>query len=252
MLLAGAGTGCKETSQWAECSAIETCAPLQELLKTHPTHASQQLRAGLTSADPDEQFWSATGLQKTAEAKDIEALRSALTQGTPPVKAAIIFTLGERQATDARLDLERMLTDSNEDIRAATLVALGKINSPESGEAVFRIPPDTDPELRALQTVLLGLLGYQPSASRALEQLIDPSPLVRSAALEALVDLGSPVPFEVLKAVLQDKDWRVRYGGVYALLELHPKHPELRSILSKYKASESHPEIQSALQSIGL
>ena len=68
--------------------------------ETHPTHASQQLRAGLTSADPDEQFWSATGLQKTAEAKDIEALRSALTQGTPPVKAAIIFTLGERQATD--------------------------------------------------------------------------------------------------------------------------------------------------------
>ncbi len=100
--------------------------------------------------------------------------------------------------------------------RAALLRELGSTHDPEALQLATRFVDDEDYETRVAALACIGAVGTVASRPLVRRALKAPEPLVRVAAVEAIVELGSvdEQTFEALQSLVADERERVRaYAG---------------------------------------
>lgn len=139
--------------------------------------------------------------------------------------------------SDAEIEIEKLISelgDEDREVRNDAVHALGKIG-PRAVSALSAALLSEDENLRVWAAIALAGLG--PDAAPAVPALIRSlSHLhVRSIAIPALVNLGSPAVLP-LAAALSDEDWNIRDSAAWVLGEIGPRAapavPALVSLLS--------------------
>ncbi len=90
-------------------------------------------------------------------------------------------------------------------VRVAAAAALGHVPGEHEGASALSFAlADEEPQVRAAACRSLGQLGAEPATPSLMSATTDPSPLVRSAAVCALVALDNPVALARLRAIIAE------------------------------------------------
>lgn len=123
-----------------------------------------------------------------------ELLHSQDNAGLRNAAVEILTRLG-RQAVPSLLE---ELACSDHDVRKFALDILGQIGDPEATEAMIRALADPDDNVRAAAAENLGILRVQEAIPALVDALEGADLLMRFTILEALGEIGGPVPVDRL------------------------------------------------------
>ena len=79
-----------------------------------------------------------------------------------------------------------------------------------------------------------------------IERLTDPSPRVRRAAAEALVDIGDERALQSLTECLEDDDARVRYHAVWGVAKIGSESAKVQAKLRDAKDNDEDDTVRDA------
>ncbi len=170
---------------------------------------------------------SARALAAGGKAKPIAdwtpRLRALLDDSRPGVRLSAIDASGVWGSPELTSILEARAADGETWERGTALVALAAGKDPKALELALAAGSSKDDALRARAAEAAGAIGL-PAAGAALEKLAgDPSPRVRTAALDAWL-ADDPKAAEVARRALADPDPTVR-GTAFDWLVAHPVLP---------------------------
>jgi HEAT repeat protein len=135
----------------------------------------------------------------------VSALLDAIADGHDPGRRNAALEALAACGRGATLQLVDALGSPDVDVRKQVIDVLGTIGDARAESGLAGALADADANVRAAAADSLGAVGGRSAATR-LQRLAarDPEPLVRVAALRALVRLEAPVPFETIEAALAD------------------------------------------------
>ncbi|MBI2060041.1 MAG: HEAT repeat domain-containing protein [Nitrospirae bacterium] len=192
----------------------------------------------------------------------IEALITKLHGGDPPLSWLAGTELGRRKTPETEKILIEALQSRDDTVRASAINGLTWARSARAKEEVFKAINDNSPVVRFTSTLVLGLFRSAQSIRTLLNILSDDSnPKVRSAAAQALAQLGNPDalgPLEERFKRESDGDTRrevafalARIGGSDAeriLLDAsQDRRPEIRAPAILALAGMRSPQAKDAL-----
>lgn len=211
-------------------SEPEVLAALERLAR----HAEPSIRVGaLTRLGPH--------ARATASASDDEAIRGALSDSVPEVRAAAATAHAVAHADEAVEVLTPMLDDDARTVRTATLAGLlahaGFEGVMVGGSRLAELVASPHSEDRADAAVALGAIG-RSGTRRLIPLLEDPEPPVQLAALEAAREVADPrlLPFVLRR--FDDRPTRAAAGAALAALG-DPAIAPLVSLMSDVRADRT-------------
>lgn len=212
----------------------------------------------LESGKDDSRRSAAFALGKIGSAAAAPALkRAVLTDGSPKVRDAAAYALGEIAVRDVRLGkdrdvidaLTRALGDENPLVRRSAAFALGCLggDAAASRPAVEKVLGDKRPEVRQSAAWALGRLGDQ--AVPALTQLLgDPDDLVLRDAVNSLGQLDSePVHNAIgdLARLTTHRDVEVRRSALLVMVRVvQPRDGKSSAITSALQKSLNDGDVE--------
>ena len=142
------------------------------------------------------------------------------------VRAALATVLGTLPPETGVARLEPLLNDSDQRVIPAALAALVKLKAPSAPAVLLEKLKADDFAVRAAAAAAIGELR-PPNGAVALAEAFrfgqrDASYTARAAALAALVKYGAAAALPVLQSALTDKDWAVRVRAAGLIKELDP------------------------------
>jgi len=102
------------------------------------------------------------------------------------------------------------------DIRTA-LQILGKTGDPSFAEPVLRWAREEDADLKALALLGLGKMHHEKALEMALTLIGEPSPKIRKAALQVMIDFADQTPLDHWVQLLGDRDPTTRRAASLAI-----------------------------------
>ena len=186
---------------------------------------TRALQAALAAPEPVVRATAAGLLGRTSAERAGGLLIGVVDDETEPsVRVAALDALtalgGPPRAAAAAM---ASLSDHDATVRSAAVRTLGAV-SIEPLDAIAAMPAidelvdDPDPDVRASVACLLGSRGPDERSSGIVQALLDgPEAADRTAGLEAVRQLGDPVPFDAVRACLDDRSPVVRRAAVRAL-----------------------------------
>jgi HEAT repeat protein len=135
----------------------------------------------------------------------VAALLDAIADGHDPGRRNAALEALAACGRGATLQLVDALASPDVDVRKQVVDVLGAIGDPRAANDLAGVLADPDANVRAAAADALGAVGGRSAAAR-LQRLSagDPEPLVRLAALRALVRLEAPIPFETIEEAIAD------------------------------------------------
>jgi len=191
--------------------------------------ALEPLIQAIKDQDPDVRAAAARALGEIRDPKAIEPLIAALGDEEPPVQIAAVLALGEFDDTSSVTPLIDLFQRSMPEAVAQSEAAETETGQTSAGtqeaerateeQEAEGPPPDKRFEVREAVTRTLGrLAGRSPEALHAVEAALeDPHETVRTAACEALGNLGSKDATPLLVERLNDMSADVAMAAAWAL-----------------------------------
>jgi succinate dehydrogenase/fumarate reductase flavoprotein subunit/HEAT repeat protein len=178
-----------------------------------PDGYAPALFAALDDADAAVRLTSADGIRELVEVLPEPAtVAEYLGSRDTVVRAASLYVLAARRAGDAA-QYRRAVIDADHRVRIEAVRALVSV---DDVEGVVSATADENREVRIAAAAGLATLRGGAEAVRAL--VADSDPLVRSAALAALGQLGcGQDDYPAVKQALQAPAWQIREGAARAL-----------------------------------
>lgn len=178
----------------------------------------------LHDEDPDERWWAAAALGKSADARGIPALTRALKEDQDAdVRSQAAWALGQIGDTESVDELVQVLQeDEGEDVRRQAARALGHIGDTGAVDELSRaLHEDKAPYVRHHAAWALGQIGSDAAVEPLIEALKDdPSAYVRHDVAAALGAIGDERSIDPLVGALEDGDVKVRWEAVKALAKI--------------------------------
>lgn len=179
-------------------------------------------------------------LIRFAQVSPVPKLLQAMTSADQHEETAIVRLLGllgDEESTAALIDL---VTNQSGRVVAAAESALRELGS-HAVVPLLEAIRHGDSEARAVLLPLVGARGTDVSAITAC--LSDPSPRVRSLAIDTLARMGAVSAVSLVFAALRDPDARVAQAAVAAIQSLGSAESEALAIAA---ASDAEPAVRRA------
>ncbi|HZS77413.1 MAG TPA: HEAT repeat domain-containing protein [Ktedonobacteraceae bacterium] len=152
----------------------------------------------------------------------LDIIRKALHDNDWEIRARAAFLLGQHgEESDITLLVERLQHDSSAEVRAAAARALGKLEATGAEQTLLQMLDTSEDDVRTAAAQALGDLGPQLSAT-AIETLeghfySELEEDTRAAIISALGECGERTPIQVLETALDDPEWQVREAAALAM-----------------------------------
>jgi HEAT repeat protein len=152
-----------------------------------------------------------------------QALRNALNKVSPAVQIRIINLLGDRRDTLSVGKLGELVFGSDSQVAEAAVAALGKIGDSKAMEILVRARTEGGSDLRfAVMDAYLRCAenlvteGKAEQASVIYKELAreEEVPIIRSAAIKGLADIGGREAIKIVVAALRDKARLIRSTAI--------------------------------------
>lgn len=152
-----------------------------------------------------------------------QALRDALTKASPIVQIRIINLLGDRRDALSVGKLGELVFGSDNRVAEAAVSAVGKIGGPETMEILVKARAEGGSDLRLAATDAYlrcaeNLVNEDKTeqASVIYEELAgeEETPIIRSAAIKGLADIGGRGTVKIVVAALRDKARLIRSTAI--------------------------------------
>jgi HEAT repeat protein len=154
--------------------------------------------------------------------------------------------LGAPDAVSALIELLQSPDDAVRYSAAHALATSGKHDVTSAAQALMAALSDRADIVRSEAATSLGILVYAPAANHLRERLrVDPEPLVRASAAEALGDIRDTMSVSELLSALQDEDEAVRAYAANSLGLVGA--PELLRELRERVQKETSPRVRGEL-----
>ncbi|MFO7563600.1 MAG: HEAT repeat domain-containing protein [Enhygromyxa sp.] len=148
--------------------------------------------------------------------------------------------------------LVSMLGSSDLGVRVAAALALGSVRGEHEGVAALCFAlADEDPQVRAAACRSLGQLAATHSVHPLLAATSDPVPLVRAAAVQALVAIGNPISLARMREIILDDSSTNVVVHAIAGLGLSNQNQDL-TLLMSLCASQDHEVVKAAARALRL
>ena len=129
----------------------------------------------------------------------------------PTVMKSVLYALARLRSPKSVPRVLKMLDHRYPDVREAALRATISLGTPEVVEFFRNAATDAEPERKAQGIYALGMIDAEANETVIHAGFADPSPLVRSAAVEAFSQLEpTPEHLRLLEPLLLDEDRMVR------------------------------------------
>lgn len=192
------------------------------LAVTGCTTVSREQRPGSVEKTRNEQLDVQAAILRAEDRRVVDdALRGALADSHPEVRARAALALGRIGSADDRETLEGLLSDPEAAVRGEAAFALGLLGLPESVTALSQAAVDPDPNVRTSVAIGLGRI-HSAGTAQPLEVLLrDTDPAVTAAACLEVWKLPDP---DFAVPVLLDRtradNLEVVFAATYALARL--------------------------------
>gem|GEM_PF-2012242 len=148
--------------------------------------------------------------------------------------------------------LVSMLGSSDLGVRVAAALALGSVPGDHEGVAALCFAlADEDPQVRAAACRSLGQLAATHSVHPLLAATSDPVPLVRAAAVQALVAIGNPISLARMREIILDDSSTNVVVHAIAGLGQSNQNQDL-TLLMSLCASQDHEVVKAAARALRL
>ncbi|HVI01059.1 MAG TPA: HEAT repeat domain-containing protein [Enhygromyxa sp.] len=148
--------------------------------------------------------------------------------------------------------LVSMLGSSDLGVRVAAALALGSVPGDHEGVAALCFAlADEDPQVRAAACRSLGQLAATHSVHPLLAATSDPVPLVRAAAVQALVAIGNPISLARMREIILDDNSTNVVVHAIAGLGQSNQNQDL-TLLMSLCASQDHEVVKAAARALRL
>lgn len=148
--------------------------------------------------------------------------------------------------------LVSMLGSSDVGVRVAAALALGSVQGEHEGIAALCFAlADEDPQVRAAACRSLGQLAAAHSVHPLLAATSDPVPLVRAAAVQALVAIANPITLARMREIILDDSSTNVVVHAIAGLGLSNQNQDL-TLLMSLCASQDHEVVKAAARALRL
>lgn len=148
--------------------------------------------------------------------------------------------------------LVSMLGSSDLGVRVAAALALGSVPGDHEGIAALCFAlADEDPQVRAAACRSLGQLAATHSVHPLLAATSDPVPLVRAAAVQALVAIGNPISLARMREIILDDSSTNVVVHAIAGLGQSNQNQDL-TLLMSLCASQDHEVVKAAARALRL
>ncbi len=245
----------------ATIGVTEAVEPIMQLLQ----HESDGIRATAAAAllilnDPRAESVLATAMHDSDSVVRYNAIQALSRLNTPNAVAAIIAalqdpdagirtaaakSLGAMQAAEAVEPLRHALNDVDESVQAQAMASLAQIGGASAAEVVATwLAPEKAEGWRRTATLTLAEMG-PPAVPHLIAALSDSSEDVKSAAMEALGNIGDPAAIDAIVPFLapdQPEGWR-RFA-VLTLGKLGPQAiPHLEKVANEPDSEPTPQEV---------
>jgi HEAT repeat protein len=137
--------------------------------------------------------------------EDLDLIVGAAWPQSGAIAQNLCRVVGKLQAAKYVLSLVAVLGSPDVGVRVAAAVALGHLPGEHEGiSALSLCLADEEPQVRAAACRSLGQLRATSACQSLLGATADPSPLVRAAAVAALVSLDNPVTLARMRAIIAE------------------------------------------------
>jgi HEAT repeat protein len=148
--------------------------------------------------------------------------------------------------------LVSMLGSSDVGVRVAAALALGSVSGEHEGVAALCFAlADEDPQVRAAACRSLGQLAATHSVHPLLAATSDPVPLVRAAAVQALVAIANPISLARMREIILDDSSTNVVVHAIAGLGQSNQNQDL-TLLMSLCASQDHEVVKAAARALRL
>ena len=167
-----------------------------------------------------------------------------------PLARHLCLVAGRLGTAEFVPQLVMLLGSSDVSVRVASANALGDVPGEHEGVSALSFAlADEEPQVRAAACRSLGLLQPPQAYQSLLGATSDPSPLVRTAAVQALVQLDNPIGLTRLRAVIAEDP--VPSVVVQAIVGLGASRLEQDlSMLMSLCTSEDHEVVKAAARAL--
>jgi HEAT repeat protein/cyclophilin family peptidyl-prolyl cis-trans isomerase len=201
--------------------------------------AYDQLAAAVLDpfGQPRVRWWPvAFALQRLANPKALPALLTLAKDTEPYTRTFAIKGLGAVKDPSAVPALLPLLINGDRNVVIETVRALGRIGAPSAASPLMRVMQTrgVDQTVRVEAIAALGALHAPGTLDIVLDYLTDPSPSIRSAALQSAAALEPDQFVAVLSGLEPDPNWQVR-GVLASVLGTLPQEaalPRLTAMLA--------------------
>ena len=208
--------------KWRRISALNA------LVYARPDSIHALLRVALADADADVASAAASVLQRLGDRRAAEILIGGLRASRLP--ASRIAARLERFPIPLDDLLESLLTSQRPEARYWAVTLLRNHHGYAAAESIVPLVDDPDAPVRKAALLTLAAMQAPDVARLAAWRLVDPAPFVRSAAIQALAQVGERSPDRARRSalatticpLLADRDWSVRTAAKDALARLGP------------------------------
>jgi HEAT repeat protein/cyclophilin family peptidyl-prolyl cis-trans isomerase len=181
--------------------------------------------AVLDGAQPRVRWWPvAYALQRLEDPRAVAALMTLAKDPNPYTRAFAAKGLGPLKDRAAVPVLIPLVTGGEHMVAVEAIRALGRLGDPSATPALLTLLlPKADRGLRLEAISAIGFTGGEGAYEALLDNLADPSPLVRAAALRGLAQLDPEGFVTVLSGLDPDPHWTVRAALASILGTLPPE-----------------------------
>ncbi|SMF61192.1 HEAT repeat domain-containing protein [Allosphingosinicella indica] len=202
-------------------SARRRLVAVQSLAQFHDEESLRRLHASLEDHNQDVRLAAALSLAEAGEADDIHALIGRLGLGDGQ-DSMMMVTLFRIIAEDRPDEIKALVLDdrTNRQARLAAIEALATTGDYSLVPAIARLALDAPDDSEELPRYLraLGLLGHPAARDAILDGLQRRSVSARAAAAAAAGKIGLEEAADRLTALLDDREWWVRFRAAEALM----------------------------------
>jgi HEAT repeat protein len=164
--------------------------------------ARRQVTTALQSSDPLLRSQAVEALRSAPDATATNQIIAALGDRDRGVRFGAAMMAGELGIKPAYAKLRQLANDPDPSVDIAALFALHKLGDTTRSQEIGQAALSKDPTVRRNVALVLGMLGERSAIDKILRRLrVDPDPLVRQQALEAMWRLGDEDAIKPLVAL---------------------------------------------------